>query len=237
VAVVPWSAAPGALPAQWWSPAMASEPAAVLAVAWVGAPFRHVHGGRAGRYGRRVGPRRWRQCSARRVVRHAGPVRVVVAIVATMRFAPPRLRWHVVWHIGLVRRQRRPMGAWQRPARRADHHADRHTGVVVWRRWPRPIHQRRRKHRARRVSTRRPAPAATPVDPAPIVKRRKAPGLCVDPGPAPRPQPDPAAIAVRRPTQLHADGHPQRTMFRMAFPAAITVQVLRPCHLWRDIAR
>ncbi len=100
-----------------------------------------------------------------------------------------------------------------------------------------PGHQRRGVHRARHAWPRRPAPASAPGHPSPVVKRRKAPGRVVDPGPAPGAQPDPLPVTVRHPADGHRGRRPHRAVFGVLLPAAKAVEVLDTGHLGRNEGR
>ena len=129
--------------------------------------------------------------------------------------------------IGLMRTQRRPACARQRPL--AHHRALRRRAD--------PADQGRRKHRARHARAGHPAPAVAPIEPAAVVRRRKAPGGSIHPGPAPGAQPDPAAIAERHPVDCHDTRAPHRTVLRMLLPLAMAIQVFDAGHFRRHVGR
>ncbi len=85
--------------------------------------------------------------------------------------------------------------------------------------------QRGRVDRAHVARPRDPAPAVADVSPAAVVRRRKAPGLIVHPGPAPRFLPDPVTIAVRRPIGVDAAGEPDAAVALHRAPAAVLIEV------------
>ena len=77
--------------------------------------------------------------------------------------------------------------------------------------------------------SRRPAPRAAVVDPAPIVERSKAPRSIIHPGPAPGLDPRPMSISIRRP--IRRDSRlPYRTIVRCFGPDSVIVEILGPDH-------
>src|SRR4029077_11523429 len=102
--------------------------------------------------------------------------------------------------IDLARRQRKP--ADRRSSTDRDRYGHR------YRRWRNEGDQRRRIDRLGGELAGDPRPAVVDTSPAPVMARRKSPGLVVHPVPAPRLDPDPAAVAVGRPAPRHRTRKP-----------------------------
>src|SRR5205814_6655502 len=100
-----------------------------------------------------------------------------------------------------------------------------------------PCDQRGRIVRANIDRSGRPSPVIVVIDPAAIVERSVAPGLVFNPSPSPRINPDPMPVAVRCPTCVNLIRHPDVTIARSVTPLAVLIQVLRPDHVGRHIAR
>ena len=98
-------------------------------------------------------------------------------------------------------------------------------------------HQRGRVHRTLGQSPRHPGPAWADLRPAPVVKRRKAPGRLIDPGPAPGRNPTPLTGAVGRPIFRYGAGNPDVAVSGVALPVAIVVELLVADCFARHVAR
>src|SRR5579859_420580 len=73
--------------------------------------------------------------------------------------------------------------------------------------------------------SRYPPPARIDVHPAPVMERRVAPWLTLDPRPAPGLDPHPAAVAVGCPAGFHYGRIPHRTIARIRDPLTGGVEV------------
>lgn len=94
----------------------------------------------------------------------------------------------------------------------------------------RPIQgdKRRRIDGLRNKIARHPAPALVDAGPASVVKRRKAPGLRINPVPSPRLDPDPVAVAVGSPIGGHRFRVPDRAVIWNGVPAAMASSSSKP---------
>jgi len=81
-----------------------------------------------------------------------------------------------------------------------------------------------------------PAPAVVDTSPAPVMTRRKSPGLVVHPVPAPRLDPHPATLAVGCPPHRHRSREPNLAIGRRRGPLSILIELLVAGHRRRDVA-
>ena len=141
---------------------------------------------------------------------------VVVHVVHVARAHPVGRPKSFVW------RQREPAQA--RLGRRslAERDVPVHATAVT----PHKGDQRRCVHRARRQAARHPAPARANLSPAAVVKRCKAPGCVVNPGPAPGRNPAPVADPVRGPVNGHGSRQPHGAVGRILAPVAVAIELL-----------
>jgi len=126
-------------------------------------------------------------------------------------------------------------------ARRKREPADRRPGFERCRRANAGIldkgDKRRRIDGLRNKIARHPAPALVDAGPASVVKRRKAPGLRINPVPSPRLDPDPVAVAVGSPIGGHRFRVPDRAVIWNGVPAAIGVKLLEAGHCGGHVIR
>ena len=131
---------------------------------------------------------------------------------------------HVVTrHVDLARREREPAD------RDTDAHRDAAAGPAN------PSDQRRPVDGAHVARPRHPAPGAVPHDPAPVVKRRVAPGRIIHPGPAPGGDPCPLSKSVRRPPRHHHIRRPHVTVVGRRLPASVGVEIGRAGDVLGDV--
>ena len=133
----------------------------------------------------------------------------------------------VAWPIDFARRQRKP----------ADRRPDTgrvpvaHTGLAD------KGDKRRRIDRHRHKLAGDPGPLVFDHRPAPVMERRKAPGLVIDPAPAPGLDPDPMPFAIRSPARRDAAREPDLAILRDGAPGAVLVELLIAGHLRRHVIR
>ena len=124
--------------------------------------------------------------------------------------------------VGLARCQREPAQAGPRLAARADRDVPVHAAAAAADKGD----QRRSVDRLRCHAPRHPGPARADLGPAAVVKRRKAPGRVVHPGPAPGRYPAPVAGPVGRPVGRYGARLPDRAIGRILTPVAVVVELL-----------
>src|SRR5262249_54938361 len=94
-----------------------------------------------------------------------------------------------------------------------------------------PSHERGSIHRAHISHTdhcgtaRHPTPHPAYDHPTPVMKRRKSPGLIVNPRVAPRVNVNPVAIAIRSPAHNSRVREPDGSILRSVAPASVLIQV------------
>ena len=67
------------------------------------------------------------------------------------------------------------------------------------------------------------------------MKWRKAPGGVVNPGPTPRADPNPVTVVIRRPTDDHGAGNPDRAVIGVGLPLTVLIEVVIAVHVSRDV--
>ena len=92
-----------------------------------------------------------------------------------------------------------------------------------------------RVHRPHHDGSGDPAPRSADERPAPVMERREAPWLCVNPGPAPRRDINPVADLIGSPAGGDTIGHPHCAIVRIVVPRAIVVQVVIAVDIARDV--
>jgi hypothetical protein len=125
----------------------------------------------------------------------------------------------------LTRGKRKPADRWSEIGRR--------DGLDRRRRNKR--NERRGIDRLRREFARHPPPSSVNPRPAPIMERRKAPGLIIDPVPTPRLDPDPMPLAIGRPIRGDGPRIPDLAVIRCRRPLAVGIQLLKAGHCRRHM--